>query len=58
MRSNKSISISTIIISISLVFISLVTNAVTYYVSNSGNDSNPGNSPQNAWATIERVNSQ
>ncbi|VAW13014.1 hypothetical protein MNBD_BACTEROID01-365, partial [hydrothermal vent metagenome] len=58
MRSKKSISIGTAIISISLVFISLVTNAGTYYVSNDGNDSNSGNSPQNAWATIERVNSQ
>ena len=28
-----------------------------YYVSNSGNDSNDGKSPQTAWATIARVNS-
>lgn len=27
-----------------------------YYVSNSGNDSNDGNSPQTAWATISKVN--
>lgn len=28
-----------------------------YYVSNSGNDSNNGTSPETAWATVNRVNS-
>ena len=28
----------------------------TYYVSNSGNDENAGKSPENAWATLEKVN--
>jgi hypothetical protein len=32
--------------------------ATTYYVSNSGNDSNSGTSPQYPWKTITRVNSQ
>lgn len=27
-----------------------------YYVSNNGNDSNDGKSPENAWATIDKVN--
>ena len=29
--------------------------AVTYYISNTGNDRNDGRSPQTAWATIERL---
>lgn len=33
-------------------------NATTYYVSNSGDDSNPGTSPEFPWKTIDRVNSQ
>ena len=32
------------------------TTPAKYYVSNSGNDSNDGKSPENAWATIDRVN--
>lgn len=28
-----------------------------YYISNSGNDSNDGKSPENAWATLEKVES-
>jgi hypothetical protein len=32
--------------------------ARTYYVSNSGSDSNDGLSPANAWATIDRINSE
>ncbi|HSP83696.1 MAG TPA: hypothetical protein VLN72_08180, partial [Gillisia sp.] len=28
----------------------------TYYISPSGNDANSGNSPDDAWQTIERVN--
>lgn len=30
----------------------------TYYVSNAGNDSNPGNTSQQAWATLALVNSK
>ena len=31
--------------------------ATTYYVSPSGNDNNTGTSPQDAWQTINKVNS-
>lgn len=33
-------------------------HGTTYYVSNSGNDSNSGTSPSDPWKTIARVNSQ
>lgn len=29
----------------------------TYYISNNGNDANPGKAPKMAWATLQRVNS-
>jgi parallel beta-helix repeat protein len=31
--------------------------AIDYYISSSGNDSNPGNSPKSPWKSIEKVNS-
>lgn len=39
-----------------LMAFSTVTFATDYYVSNNGNDSNNGKSPEKAFATIERVN--
>jgi hypothetical protein len=31
-------------------------SGTTYYVSNTGSDSNPGDSPSRAWASVEKVN--
>jgi uncharacterized repeat protein (TIGR02059 family) len=39
------------------LFISVAINATNYYVKNSGNDGNTGQSDQQAWATIAKVNS-
>ena len=33
-----------------------LSNAATYYVSNTGTDDNPGTSPDTAWKTLARVN--
>ncbi len=35
---------------------SIIATGLTYYVSNSGNDNNSGKSPENAWATIDKIN--
>lgn len=35
--------------------ITIPANATVYYVSNSGNDSNNGTTPQTAWATLDKV---
>jgi parallel beta-helix repeat protein len=39
-----------------LLFISCITNANSYYVSTSGNDSNHGKSPSNPWKSLEKIN--
>lgn len=42
-----------------LIFITLVSNnlfATTYYVSNSGNDTNSGLSPADSWLTMDNIN--
>jgi parallel beta-helix repeat protein len=38
------------------IFLALKGNASTYYVSNAGNDSNTGTSPEYPWQTLEKVN--
>lgn len=40
-----------------LLILPLISNAATYYVSNSGDDSNSGQSTTDAWRTIDKVNS-
>jgi len=40
------------------LFFALPAAAATYYVSNSGSDSNSGTSPGSAWATIGKANSR
>jgi len=40
-----------------LIQLSLIGVTETYYVSNSGNDSNNGISPESSWLTISKVNS-
>ncbi|MBQ7573627.1 MAG: right-handed parallel beta-helix repeat-containing protein [Clostridia bacterium] len=51
----KRLSIVTIVF---LVFIlgSVSVYATNYYVSNSGNDTNAGTTPESAWRTIEKIN--
>ena len=38
------------------IFISTFANGTNYYISNSGNDSNDGRSPDRAWKSITKVN--
>jgi hypothetical protein len=40
-----------------LIFCSIASMATNYYVSAEGNDENPGTSPEQAWRTLEKVNS-
>lgn len=42
--------------SIALLFFTLSSQAATYYVSNTGKDTNPGTSSSQAWASVTRVN--
>ncbi|QGY43909.1 T9SS type A sorting domain-containing protein [Maribellus comscasis] len=47
-------------LSFSLIFLAITSAssfATVYYVSNSGNDSNSGTSPTEAWQTLKKVNS-
>ena len=46
-----------LILSILLSYFSLPADATTYYISTSGSDANSGTSPNQAWATITKVNS-
>src|SRR5437870_5324703 len=43
--------------SVLLLIFGLTANATTYYVSNSGNDSNNGTSTSTPWRTLSKVNS-
>ncbi|MFT5863666.1 MAG: hypothetical protein ACI828_002332, partial [Flavobacteriales bacterium] len=46
-----------IIVSIILMLVSHNLFATTYYVSNNGDDTNSGLSPNDPWLTINKVNS-
>ncbi len=45
-----------ICLTVLFVFFTLLVNATNYYVSNSGNDSNPGTSERLPWKTISKIN--
>jgi hypothetical protein len=55
-RFKKGIRCCNFCLNVLLVFISFSTTAVNYYISNTGDDSNPGTSESLSWKTILKVN--
>lgn len=54
-RFNKEMT-KRILLTICIVFFSVISFATNYYVSNSGNDSNSGTSAATPWLTISKIN--
>ncbi len=44
------------VVALLVLFCTFSGKATNYYVSNSGNDSNAGTTPETAWQTINKVN--
>ncbi|MDQ3022151.1 MAG: right-handed parallel beta-helix repeat-containing protein [Bacteroidota bacterium] len=52
----KTIKVLTLVLFSALVLCTNLSSAITFYVSNTGNDSNTGDKIENPWKTIKRVN--